>query len=206
VTGCVDATIALRGRPRQRRAPAAPACGSSNTCQRGIPNPTATHRVAPTTPGPDEPNVGCASWVFHAATASATRRPRQCRGDPVGRPFGAPRALGPRRLVRGRRAQGCQGDAPRRPYMTCCACSRVRWASEHRKHLAAPVVGAVREPPLHRPAGPWCERGDRRPCAGDRFQGTAAPCLYREWLHNGYKTAAGPLVVSGKPLKNQGRV
>ncbi len=47
---------------------------------------------------------------------------RQCRGDPVGRPFGAPRALGPRWLVRGRcaqRCQGCQGDAPRRPYITC---------------------------------------------------------------------------------------
>jgi hypothetical protein len=134
--GCVDATIALRGRPRQRRAPAAPACGSSNTCQRGIPNPTATHRVAPTSP----------------------------------------------------------------------AYSRVRCTKEHRGRPVAWVVGAVREPPLQRPAGPWCERGDRGPCAGDRLQGTAAPCLYREWLHNGYKTAAGPLVVSGKPLKNQGRV
>ena len=46
----------------------------------------------------------------------------QCRGDPVGRPFGAARALGPRWLVRSRRAQRCQGDAPRRGRTGCGGC------------------------------------------------------------------------------------
>ena len=129
---------------------------------------------------------------------------RQCGGDPVG-----PLSV---RRVHWDRVGSCGADVHRgarathRVAPTCRAYSRVRCTKEHRGRPVAWVVGAVREPPLLRPAGPWCERGDRRPCAGDRFQGTAAPCLYREWLHNGYKAAAGPLVVSGKPLKNQGRV
>ena len=48
---------------------------------------------------------------------------------------------------------------------TCCACVRVRCTSEHRKHLAAPVVGAVREPPLQRAMSP---RHSRWYCLGPR--------------------------------------
>jgi hypothetical protein len=60
-----------------------------------------------------------------------------------------------------------RGTAPPCPYVPRVH-SRMRWASEHRKHLAAPVVGAVREPPLQCPAmlrrNPWCDRlGAGRP-------------------------------------------
>jgi hypothetical protein len=169
--------------------------------------PTLTRRCAPASPCQGEASLCCFVGNRPQRSVRSLDRPapyrRQCRGDPVGRPAGG----GPAQAHRVAWAVVHDGTrATHRVAPTCRACSRVRCTKEHRGRPVAWVVGAVREPPLHRPAGPWCERGDRRPCAGDRFQGTAAPCLYREWLHNGYKTAAGPLVVSGKPLKNQGRV
>ena len=97
-----------------------------------LPEPIgARHRRAPTTCGKAR---GPHEAVFRRrpASASQTARARKCRGDPVGRQLGAARALGPRWLVRGRGAQRCQGDAPRRPYMPCVQPRALRLRTWHR--------------------------------------------------------------------------
>ena len=81
--------------------------------------------------------------------------------------------------------------ATRRVAPTSPAYSRVHWASEHRKHLAAPVGGAVREPPLQLAVLHWNpswngpERGVSPAFAPAVTQsapahGTAAPLYHAE--------------------------
>jgi hypothetical protein len=87
-------------------------------------------------------------WKQPAAFCPLTRPTRTLPAGNVG----ATRWVAPR--GRGGRAPGMtraivhdRTRAMHRIAHPCRACSRVRWAREHRKHLAAPVVGAVREPP-----------------------------------------------------------
>jgi hypothetical protein len=93
------------------------------TCTTGS---TLTRRCAPASPCQGEAFLRCFVGNSRQLSLRSLNRPNptggQCRGDPVGRPCGAARALGPRWLVRSRRAQRCQGDAPRRGRTGCGGC------------------------------------------------------------------------------------
>ena len=126
---------------------------------------TLTRRCAPASPWQGEASLCCFVGDRRQRSVRLLHRAnpigRQCRGDPVGRPLGAARALGPRWLMRGRSAQRCQGDAPRRPYMPCVQPRAL--CQPPSQPACTPVVGAVREPPLRRPAMS-VERGSAALC------------------------------------------
>jgi hypothetical protein len=147
--------------------------------RRSTTQPTLTRRCAPASPCQGEASSCC--FVGNRRRFSvrflngANPSGRQCRGDPVGRPWGcgacgtaASRYVGPSRtMAAGRRTASPLHAVRRAP---CVVARHVGGARLHRQ------IGAVREPPLQCPARSVTQTCRCAPTCTRRFQGTAPPC------------------------------